>query len=235
MTAPLALCILLSAIEPLASTKKITKAPAFFWRSFALKSFSSIIIVLLGFFNLLDFWYGAAALRVASTAILFTLPLGIKGLTYLPLLWLRITDLLPLFPALDFADEKSNKSGSTIHDSGSRINSSGISGVESSSPSELSCSSSWLSSFSLDSGSESSLFDWGGGGLWSSGGGGWISSSWGGIWVALGRITNLTATFKSSELTFSSPLRAAFALATFTANNSDLCPSTPPLRASFTK
>ena len=72
-----------------------------------------------------------------------------------------MTDLLPLFPALALADEKSNKSGSTIHASGSNMNSSGISGVDSSSPSELSSSCSWSCSlsFSLASGSDSSLFD----------------------------------------------------------------------------
>ena len=43
------------AIEPLASTRKMTKAPAFFCSSFALKSFSSITIDLLGFRNLRDF------------------------------------------------------------------------------------------------------------------------------------------------------------------------------------
>jgi len=98
MTAPLAADILFSAMLPEASTTNMTSAPAFLARrllrislfstytGFSTSPFSACL-------RLRAPWYGAAVLRVASTARRRTLPLGSIGLTYRPLSSLKINVL----------------------------------------------------------------------------------------------------------------------------------------------
>ena len=85
MAAPLALDMRLSAMEPEASTTKITRAPAL--RASRLARMSAFSTYTgLGASPLLSarsrraFWNGAAVRIVASTASRFTSPLGIIGL-----------------------------------------------------------------------------------------------------------------------------------------------------------
>mmetsp|Transcript_3807 Transcript_3807/g.13362 ORF Transcript_3807/g.13362 Transcript_3807/m.13362 type:complete len:216 (+) Transcript_3807:532-1179(+) len=81
--APLTLFMRLSAMDPEASTRKITSAPALrasFLARMSPVSTNTLRVLSAGALSRLTFWYGAAALSVASTASLVTLPLGIIGL-----------------------------------------------------------------------------------------------------------------------------------------------------------
>uniref|UniRef100_A0A0A9DYP3 CHLD n=1 Tax=Arundo donax TaxID=35708 RepID=A0A0A9DYP3_ARUDO len=89
------------AMLPLASTTNMTRAPAFRAILLALMSVFSTktFLALSRSFSLRSFWYGAAALSVASTANLLTGPFGSIGFMYRPLSSENIMFFaLPAFP-----------------------------------------------------------------------------------------------------------------------------------------
>mmetsp|Transcript_11787 Transcript_11787/g.14957 ORF Transcript_11787/g.14957 Transcript_11787/m.14957 type:complete len:201 (+) Transcript_11787:1108-1710(+) len=187
MAAPLAAFMRLSAIDPEASTTKMTSEPAlraiFFARtslcsmytpfSFELSFDSAAALCAL---SRRFFWYGAAVRIVASTASLRTRPRGRIGLIYRPRSSEKIIPRAPELPDLALLVNFMT-SGSSATPSTSNMNSSGTGGAASSC-SSCSGSSSFSGSWSCSSSSSCSWFCGGGGG-----GGACIMSSSGGAWI----------------------------------------------------
>mmetsp|Transcript_36848 Transcript_36848/g.49341 ORF Transcript_36848/g.49341 Transcript_36848/m.49341 type:complete len:324 (+) Transcript_36848:380-1351(+) len=240
IAAPFAAFIRFKAIDPEASTTKIMRDPAFLAIFLIRTSDCSMCTPRPSFLVPIarwrrDFWYGAEARRVASTARRVTLPFGNIGLMYRPRSCEKIRPLPPPFPARS-REVKSIRSGSMGVASTSNINSWGTSGTSgwsgsSSSGSSFSSSSS-SSSFSSSSSLSSfcsSICGGGGGG----GGGGIISSSSMGVLmnVPRGAMASFTASLKSSEV-ICLPSSAAEARATSEAKISARCPWQPARIAS---
>mmetsp|Transcript_18842 Transcript_18842/g.43318 ORF Transcript_18842/g.43318 Transcript_18842/m.43318 type:complete len:229 (-) Transcript_18842:1193-1879(-) len=226
MHAPFAAFIRLSAIDPDASTAKITRAPAFLTMrlmrtsEFSMYTLLSALLPPAAFASsarfLLVAWYGADALIVASTARRVTRPRGSIALMYRPRSWLKISPRPPEDPLFCFVMKLSSSASTTVS-SASNMNSWGISGSGSACSSFSFSLSGWSVSSSSTSSSVSSR-------LWGGGGGGGIciiSSSISGsiMYLDLGAMTSLTASFKSSAFT-ARELSAALALATSHAKSS---------------